>query len=227
MWPELVVVCKWGKTAPLVAMTPQRAGRVGNRKGVFCCNFNMFLTDLIANVTQDKTLLNWFLLRSRPYVLCSILRENFLVAGAFTISMHFCYDGVNFTSYHLIQAQQLKKCCLYQLLIFHQIHIVRLTYLASDSCQISTNTHTHTLFITILSPLRISCTSASLSPSPALADFIVRVVAICFLPSQASVASLILLMCLSCQSLCQSFSISSLEATLQGLYLPAVVSSSV
>lgn len=35
MWPELVVVCKWGKTAPLVAMTPQRAGRIDNRKGVF------------------------------------------------------------------------------------------------------------------------------------------------------------------------------------------------
>lgn len=47
------------------------------------------------------------------------------------------------SEFHLIQARQLKKCCLYQLFVFHQIHTVRLNYLASDSCQISTNTRTH------------------------------------------------------------------------------------
>lgn len=67
------------------------------------------------------------------------------------------------------------------------------------------HTHTHTLFITILLPLRISCTFASLSPDPALPDSVVHVTAICSHPSQASMPFLIPLMCLSCLSLCQSF----------------------
>lgn len=109
------------------------------------------------------------------------------------------------SEFHLIQVQQLRKCCLYQLFIFHQIQIIRLNHLASYCCQIITSTHTHTLFITILLPLRISCTFASLSPDPALPDSVVHVTAICSHPSQASMPFLIPLMCLSCLSLCQSF----------------------
>lgn len=47
------------------------------------------------------------------------------------------------SEFHLVQVQQLGKCCLYQLLIFHQIQIIRLNRLASYCCQIITSAHTH------------------------------------------------------------------------------------